>query len=58
VGETRTDAQGRGRLALAGPGEWLVSTVHMVPNGDHAVSDWESTWSSLWFVRPAKVAKR
>jgi len=56
--ETRTDATGHGHLALSGPGEWLVSTVHMVPNDDHAVSDWQSTWGSLWFVRPAKVARR
>ena len=58
VAETRTDASGRGRLALAGAGEWLVSTVHMVPNDDHVVSDWESTWGSLWFVRPAAAGRR
>jgi uncharacterized GH25 family protein len=58
VGETRTDASGRGRLTLGGAGEWLVSTVHMVPNDDHVVSDWESTWGSLWFVRPASAGGR
>jgi hypothetical protein len=57
VAETRTDAQGRGKLPLAGAGEWLVSTVHMVPNDDASVADWQSTWSSLWFVRPAGRAQ-
>jgi len=57
VAGTRTDAQGRGKLTLEGAGEWIVSTVHMVPNDDATVADWESTWSSLWFVRSAGRAR-
>jgi hypothetical protein len=50
--EGRTDARGRLSLGLAdGPGEWLVSTVHMVPSRDREAADWESTWASLTFAR-------
>ena len=52
--ETRTDAQGRVTLELAGPGEWLVSTVHMVRSQDEDAADWESTWSSLTFAVPPR----
>ena len=49
--QVRTDARGEARLALAGDGEWLVSTVHMIPCADKAVADWESWWASLTFAR-------
>ncbi len=49
--EARTDAKGHATLALAGAGEWIVSTVHMVPNSDPAAADWQSTWGSLTFAR-------
>ena len=48
----RTDAQGRVRLALAGPGIWLVNAVYLekVPGSS---SDWQSQWASLTFEIPA-----
>ncbi len=49
--EVRTDGKGYGVLLLAGPGEWLVSTVHMVPSADLQMADWESTWASYTFSR-------
>ncbi len=48
--EGRTDARGLVTLRLEGAGEWLVSTVHMVPAQDRTAADWESTWASLTFV--------
>jgi uncharacterized GH25 family protein len=52
--ETRTDAQGHAALNLPGAGEWILSTVHMVPAADPAEADWQSTWGSLTFARLAK----
>ncbi len=50
--ETRTDAKGFGVLNLTGgPGDWLVSTVHMVRSTDLQTADWESTWASFTFTR-------
>jgi uncharacterized GH25 family protein len=49
--EARTDAQGVARLALEGAGEWILSTVHMVPATNPADADWQSTWASLTFAR-------
>ena len=54
VVEGRTDAAGHVRLVLTRGGEWLVSTVHMVPSRDPRASDWESFWASLTFARPAR----
>ena len=48
--EGRTDARGRLSLPLDGAGEWLVSTVHMVPTRDREEADWESTWAALTFA--------
>jgi hypothetical protein len=53
VGETRTDANGHAVLDLEGAGEWLLSTVHMVPSPDPAEADWRSTWGSFTFARAA-----
>lgn len=52
--ETRTDARGHATLNLAGAGEWILSTVHMVPATDRAAADWQSTWGSLTFARAAR----
>lgn len=52
--ETRTDADGRATLRLGATGEWLLSTVHMLPCTDPE-ADWESWWASLTFARPAIV---
>jgi uncharacterized GH25 family protein len=51
----RTDSNGRVRLHLAGVGEWLVSTVHMVASHEPEEADWESYWASLTFGREAPV---
>ena len=47
----RSDAHGAVSLRLDGPGEWLVSAVHMVPARGREDADWESTWASLTFTR-------
>ena len=52
----RSDARGEVSLDVAAPGEWLVSTVHMVPSTDRAAADWESTWASLTFGRRESAA--
>jgi uncharacterized GH25 family protein len=49
--ETRTDGKGVAVLRGLGPGEWLVSSVHMTPCPERAVADWESLWASLTFAR-------
>jgi hypothetical protein len=53
VAKVRTDAHGRAILSVAKAGEWLVSTVQMVPCREPDVADWESTWASLTFARMA-----
>ncbi len=45
-----TDRRGRITLRLEPSGEWLVSTVHMVPAADPTDADWESTWASITFA--------
>lgn len=52
--EARTDRNGIAEIALERPGEWLVSTVHMVPSSNRAVADWESLWASLTFARGSR----
>ena len=47
-----TDARGELAMPCAQPGEWLASTVTMVPCPERSVADWESTWASLTFLRP------
>ena len=47
----RTDARGEARIAIGRPGEWLISTVHMVPCADRREADWESWWASLTLAR-------
>jgi uncharacterized protein DUF4198 len=51
VTEGRTDRDGIARLALSGAGEWMLSTVHMIPSADKQEADWESYWASLTFAR-------
>jgi uncharacterized GH25 family protein len=48
--KVRTDTQGRARLPLAGPGLWLVTSVHMVPAPLLSRADWISYWASLTFL--------
>jgi uncharacterized GH25 family protein len=52
----RTDPRGIARFETAGPGEWLVRLVHMMPcrprpRADCLDLDWESYWSSYSFTR-------
>jgi len=54
VVQMRTDARGEARLKAAGPGEWMVSAVHMEPSSDRAAADWQSWWASLTFGRVAR----
>lgn len=51
--EGRTDARGLVTLRIAHSGEWLLSSVHMVPSRDRSEADWESYWASLTFARVA-----
>ena len=45
----RTAGDGRVRLLLARPGEWLAKAVHMIENTDTEDVEWESYWASLTF---------
>jgi len=49
----RSDAAGAVTIPVRGPGEWLVSVVHMEPCREREIADWESTWASLTFARVA-----
>jgi len=51
----RTDSTGTTTLAATGPGQWLLSTVHMIPSTDPS-ADWQSVWASFTFTRPARPA--
>ena len=51
VAKVRTDARGRVTLSVKAAGEWLFSTVHMVPCREPDQAEWESTWASLTFAR-------
>jgi hypothetical protein len=51
VTRVRTDKQGRATLPVQARGEWLLSTVHMVPCTESDQAEWESTWASLTFAR-------
>ena len=46
-----TDARGRVRLPVAEPGEWLVSSVHMIADAEGPLAGWRSWWASLTFAR-------
>jgi len=63
--QARTNRDGSVRLALNGPGEWIVTAVHMtaaqgpveafVKAGEPSrtvSADWRSVWASLTFERP------
>jgi len=61
----RSDARGEVSLDVHAAGEWLVSTVRMIPVVDAAktapgtpAADWESTWASLTFARLASDTTR
>jgi uncharacterized GH25 family protein len=49
--QARTGKNGIVTLPLDGPGEWLLSAVHMQPSADKQAADWESRWASLTFAR-------
>jgi uncharacterized GH25 family protein len=53
VVQARTGKDGVAILQLDGPGEWLLSAVHMQPSTDKQAADWESRWASLTFARVA-----
>lgn len=53
--DARTDSTGTAVLAAAGPGQWLLSTVHMIPSPVPG-ADWQSVWASFTFVRPPAPA--
>ncbi len=48
----KTDAQGKVRIPLDGPGVWLVKSVHMIPAPRELDAQWESFWASLVFRLP------
>ena len=49
----RTDAAGRVRLPLRGPGRWLLNAVFIRPAASGEPATWESFWASLTFEIPA-----
>lgn len=49
--EGRTGSRGEVTLQLQGPGEYLISAVHMVACRDTAAADWESCWAAMTFGR-------
>ena len=51
LAQARTDPHGLATLTLDRPGEWLLSSVHMVPSADREQADWESFWASLTFAK-------
>lgn len=51
--QARTDAEGRVRLALDEPGDWIVAVVHMTRAEQGSGADWQSIWASLTFACPA-----
>ncbi len=54
-----TNERGEALVPCAEQGEWMLSVVAMEPSRDRAAADWESTWSSLTFMRrPALRARR
>jgi uncharacterized GH25 family protein len=54
VAQARTGKDGTAVLQIDGPGEWLLSAVHMQPSADKQTADWESRWASLTFARTPK----
>lgn len=51
IAKVRTDKRGRAVVPVAARGEWLLSSVHMVPCTESDQAEWESTWASLTFAR-------
>lgn len=49
--QARTGKDGITALPIDGPGEWLLSAVHMQPSADKQTADWESRWASFTFAR-------
>jgi hypothetical protein len=48
----RTDAEGRATCDISRSGEYMISTVHMVPPTASEKADWVSHWATLSFARP------
>ena len=49
--ESRTGRDGRVKFNLDRPGDWLVTSVHVVRARAGSDADWESLWASLAFQR-------
>lgn len=45
----RTDAEGRARVPIDGPGEYLLNAVHLEPLEGDPDAAWSSVWASLTF---------
>ncbi len=55
--ESRSDAAGIARLAVAVAGRWYVRSIHMIERPEDPEFDWESFWASLTFeVPPPEVS--
>jgi uncharacterized GH25 family protein len=50
----RTDKNGEARIAIAHPGEWLITSEIMEPCAEKSEADWESWWASFTFARAGK----
>jgi uncharacterized GH25 family protein len=44
-----TNQNGRVLFHLSAPGNYMVSTVHIVSATDRKTADWQSTWATLTF---------
>ena len=45
----RTDANGQMTFTLDQRGQWMVSTVHMIPVENNPEGDYQSFWGNLTF---------
>lgn len=52
--ELHSNQNGRVLLRLMSPGQYLASTVRLVPSPDRQQADWQSTWSTFTFAFQGK----
>jgi hypothetical protein len=52
--QLHSNQNGRVLLRLLSPGQYLLSTVRMVPAANRQQADWQSTWSTLTFTFSGK----
>ncbi|SEJ26652.1 Uncharacterized conserved protein, contains GH25 family domain [Dyadobacter koreensis] len=45
----RSDNTGHVEFPIDQTGKWMISTVHMIPNGNSKEADWQSFWGSYTF---------